>query len=139
MATQQSCIAYNSSVEDVLNKHDDLLGKLHVGTGCAFGKALIGMLGTAGDRDPVCIGNATITAESVQLSMQGNHLGITKDVYEAITDEEIKEVYWLGVLVRSSGQRHRDGQQRAQSGGHAACFVAILMKLAHGTVTRNPR
>jgi hypothetical protein len=47
------------------------------------------MLGTAGDRDPVCIGNATIRAENVQLAMAGNHLGITSEIYNAIGDEGI--------------------------------------------------
>jgi class 3 adenylate cyclase len=92
------CIACNSSVEDVLNsRHADLLGKLHVAIGCAFGKALVGMLGTKGDRDPVCIGKATMTAENIQLAMAGNHLGITKPVYESIGDDEIKcHLTWDG-------------------------------------------
>jgi class 3 adenylate cyclase len=87
------CIAYNSSVEDIMNAHHDILGKLHVGIGCSFGKALIGMLGVRGDRDPVCIGKATITAENVQLAMPGNHLGVTKNIYDSITDASIIEYF----------------------------------------------
>lgn len=88
------CIACNSSVEDVLNVHHaDLVGKLHVAIGCAFGKALVGMLGTKGDRDPVCIGKATMAAEDVQLAMAGNHVGLTKGIYDSITDEEIKRSF----------------------------------------------
>ena len=83
------CIALNSSVEDVLNKHHALLGPLHVAVGCAFGDALVGMLGTAGDRDPVVIGYATMDAEALQLQLTGNELGITTDVYESLTDELI--------------------------------------------------
>ena len=87
------CVAYSSSVEDVLSNHQDLLGKLSVAIGCAFGKILVGMLGVNGDRDPVCISNATITAENVQLRMAGNHTGLTKTVYESITDDSIKEAF----------------------------------------------
>jgi class 3 adenylate cyclase len=85
------CIAFNSSVEDVLNKHHALLGPLHVAIGCDFGDALVGMLGVAGDRDPVVIGHATLAAEELQLQVSGNHLGITPTVYDALTDQLITE------------------------------------------------
>jgi class 3 adenylate cyclase len=85
------CIAYNSSVEEVINEDHDILGKLHVAIGCDFGKALVGKLGVRGDRDPVCIGDATLRAEQLQLAMSGNHLAITKDVYDAITDDGIAQ------------------------------------------------
>jgi class 3 adenylate cyclase len=87
------CIAYNSSVEEVLNQNHDILGRLHVAIGCAFGDALVGMLGVNGDRDPVCIGHATLTAENLQLAMNGNQLGITKPVHEAISDEITAEQF----------------------------------------------
>ena len=83
------CIAYNSSVEEVINAHHDVLGKLHVAIGCAFGRALVGKLGVKGDRDPVCIGDATLHAEQLQLAMAGNHLAITEPLHNAITDEEV--------------------------------------------------
>ena len=87
------CIAFNSSVEDVLNKHHALLGPLHVAIGCDFGDALVGMLGVAGDRDPVVIGHATLFAEQLQLQLSGNHLGVTPTVYDAQTDELITEQF----------------------------------------------
>jgi class 3 adenylate cyclase len=87
------CIAFNSSVEDVLNKHHAVLGPLHVAIGCDFGDALVGMLGVAGDRDPVVIGHATLDAEQLQLQMSGNHLGITTTVYDAQSDELITEQF----------------------------------------------
>ena len=87
------CIAYNSSVEEVININHDILGKLHVAVGCAFGKALVGKLGIRGDRDPVCIGEATIEAEQLQLSMPGNHIAITGEVHDAITDEDIADQF----------------------------------------------
>lgn len=81
-------IAYNSSVEEVINAyHKDIVGKTHVAIGCAFGKALVGKLGTKGDMDPVCIGKATINAESLQLGVHGNTLAITACIHEAITDD----------------------------------------------------
>jgi len=85
------CIACNSSVEEVINANHDILGKFHVAIGCAFGKALVGKLGVKGDRDPVCIGDATVTAERIQLAMPGNHLGITEEIHEAISDEEVAD------------------------------------------------
>ncbi len=85
------CIAYNSSVEEVINVNHDILGKLHVAVGCAFGKALVGKLGVKGDRDPVCIGDATIEAEQLQLAMPGNHLAITEEIHDAITDDEVAD------------------------------------------------
>ncbi|MGA7236839.1 MAG: hypothetical protein WBY44_14225 [Bryobacteraceae bacterium] len=87
------CIAFNSSVEDVLNKHHALLGPLHVAIGCDFGDALVGMLGVAGDRDPVVIGHATLDAEELQVQMGGKHLGITPIVYDAQTDDLITEQF----------------------------------------------
>ncbi len=87
------CIAYNSSVEEVVNRYHDFLGKLHIGIGCAFGRALVGMLGTKGDRDPVCIGNATVTAEAIQLAVPGNRMGITKEMHEAIEDEDVADQF----------------------------------------------
>jgi class 3 adenylate cyclase len=87
------CTAYNSSVEAVINQHHDILGKLHVAIGCAFGHALVGMLGVSGDRDPVCIGHATLRAENVQLAMKGNQLGVIKPVYEAISDDIIADEF----------------------------------------------
>jgi class 3 adenylate cyclase len=87
------CIACNSSVEEVINQNHNILGKLHVAIGCAFGDALVGMLGVNGDRDPVCIGHATLTAENLQLAMTGNQMGITTGVYEAISDDIIAEQF----------------------------------------------
>jgi class 3 adenylate cyclase len=87
------CIAYNSSVEEVINAHHDVLGKLHVGIGCSFGKALVGMLGVKGDRDPVCIGASTINAENVQLAMKGNQLAVTEEIYNSITDDNINQKF----------------------------------------------
>lgn len=81
-------IAYNSSVEEVINvHHKDIVGKVHIATGSAFGKALVGKLGTKGDMDPVCIGKATIKAEDLQLGVHGNQLAITARMYETITDD----------------------------------------------------
>jgi class 3 adenylate cyclase len=87
------CIAYNSSVEEVINKNHDILGQLHVAIGCAFGKTLVGKLGVKGDRDPVCIGDATQHAEQLQLAMAGNHLAITEELHDAITDEEVADLF----------------------------------------------
>ncbi|MBL0158887.1 MAG: hypothetical protein IPP47_17530 [Bryobacterales bacterium] len=87
------CIAANSSVELVINEYHDILGKLHVAIGCAFGNSLVGKLGVKGDMDYLCIGDATSTAERLQLAMPGNHLGITRDVHSAITDDAIIECF----------------------------------------------
>lgn len=86
-------ISYNSSVEDILNKEHNLLGELHVGAGCDFGRALVGRLGVRGDLDCTCIGDATLNAERIQLSMKGNEIGINSEVYEAIKDESIKAMF----------------------------------------------
>jgi class 3 adenylate cyclase len=81
-------IAYNSSVEEVINvHHNDIVGKVHVAIGSAFGKALVGKLGVKGDMDPVCIGKATFNAETLQLGVHGNALAITSRMHEAITDD----------------------------------------------------
>jgi class 3 adenylate cyclase len=81
-------IAYNSSVEEVINAHHkNIVGKVHVAIGSAFGKALVGKLGTKGDMDPVCIGKATSSAENLQLGVHGNTLAITPRMHEAITDD----------------------------------------------------
>lgn len=93
------CIALNSSVEDVLNKNHALLGPLHVAIGCEFGDALVGMLGTAGDRDPAVIGCATMDAEALQLAMSGNELGITTDVYESLENELITEQFTQNTTI----------------------------------------
>jgi len=87
-------IAYNSSVEEVINlHHKDIVGTVHVAAGGAFGKALVGKLGTKGDMDPVCIGKATIKAENLQLGVHGNQLAITERMYEAITDDATAEQF----------------------------------------------
>jgi class 3 adenylate cyclase len=81
-------IACNSSVEEVINAHhNDIVGKVHVAIGSAFGKALVGKLGVKGDMDPVVIGKATINAENLQLGVLGNMLAITARMYDAITDD----------------------------------------------------
>ena len=76
-----------------LSQRDHILGKLHVAIGCAFGNALVGMLGVNGDRDPVVIGHATLRAETLQLVMNGNHLAITKPIHAAISEEIIAEQF----------------------------------------------
>lgn len=87
-------IAYNSSVEEVINAHHkDIVGKVHVAIGSAFGKALVGKLGAKGDMDPVCIGKATSNAESLQLGVHGNVLAITSRMYDAITDDTTVEAF----------------------------------------------
>lgn len=87
-------IAYNSSVEEVINEeHDDILGKIHVAIGCAYGKTLVGKLGTKGDMDPVVVGKSVVRAEDLQTSTVGNHLSITPKMFEAITDEELKHAF----------------------------------------------
>lgn len=89
-------IACNSSVEEVINiEHKDILGKIHVAIGCDMGKALIGKLGTKGDRDPVVISRAAITAEELQRDVAGNHLAITTTVYKALTDDAVKDQFTL--------------------------------------------
>lgn len=87
-------IAYNSSVEEVINAHHhDIVGKVHVAIGTAFGKALVGKLGVKGDMDPVCIGKATSNAETLQLGVHGNTLAITSRMYDAITDNTTAEAF----------------------------------------------
>jgi class 3 adenylate cyclase len=87
-------IAYNSSVEEVINEeHDDILGKIHVAIGCAYGKTLVGKLGTKGDMDPVVVGKAAVRAEDLQTKTVGNDLSITPKIFEAITDEEIRAAF----------------------------------------------
>lgn len=87
-------IAYNSSVEEVINNHHkDIVGKVHVAIGCAFGKVLVGKLGTKGDMDPVVIGKATINAENLQISVPGNTMAITARMHDAITDETIAAAF----------------------------------------------
>ena len=60
-----------------------------MGIRCAFGNTLVGMLGTNGDRDPVCIGDATIAGRRSQLAVLGNCMGITEKMQDAITDKDI--------------------------------------------------
>ena len=87
-------IAYNSSVEDVINEeHDDILGKIHIAIGCAYGKTLVGRLGTKADMDPVVISKAAVRAEDLQTSTAGNRLAVTTAMFNAITDEAIREVF----------------------------------------------
>jgi class 3 adenylate cyclase len=93
-AAVELAIAYNSSVEEVINAHhNDIIGKVQVAIGSAFGKALVGKLGTKGDMDPVCIGKATINAENLQLGVHGNTLAITSRMHEAITDDTTAEQF----------------------------------------------
>ena len=87
------CISYNTSVEELMNKEHNVLGELHVATGCDFGKALVGRLGVRGDLDASCLGDATAGAEHIQLDLKGNEIGIDPGVYEAIRDESIKAAF----------------------------------------------
>ena len=89
------CISYNSTVEEVLNVHHNVLGPLHVAIGCDYGKSLVSRLGVRGDLDSGCFGDATLTAETIQLQMKGKEIGITGKLHEAISDEAIRGSFSL--------------------------------------------
>jgi len=84
------CISHNSSVEEILNKDHAVLGELHVAIGCDFGKTLVCRSGVRGDLDSTCLGDAAFRAEEIQLQLTGNEIGISKTIYEALTDESIR-------------------------------------------------
>ena len=85
------CISYNSSVEEVLNVHHNVLGPLHVAIGCDYGKSLVSRLGVRGDLDSGCFGDAALAAESIQVQMKGKEIGITEQLYGAIADEAVRD------------------------------------------------
>lgn len=89
------CISYNSSVEEVLNVHHNILGAFHVAIGCDYGKSLVSRLGVRGDLDSACFGDAVLTAETIQLQMKGNEIGITEQLHKAISDEAIRDSFSL--------------------------------------------
>lgn len=88
-----AAISYNSSVEEVLNKHHAIFGPLHVAIGCAFGKTLVSRSGVRGDLDLTCLGRATQRAEEIQLTLKGNEMGITPDIFEAINVDAIRDAF----------------------------------------------
>lgn len=131
------CIGCNSSTEEVLNEYHDVLGKLHLGIGCAFSKTLVGMLGTKGDRDPVCIGEGPAAAETIQLTMPGNSMGIPQELRDAITAEEIakhfkwnKSVQWYAAegVTYSMIEEAADTQayRSAQTAGYTKAGSIII-------------
>jgi len=76
-----------------LNKQYNRFQDLHVAIGCDFGRTLLSRLGVRGDLDCACVGLGTLGAEALQLSMAGNQIGISADVYDTIDDDSIKSTF----------------------------------------------
>jgi class 3 adenylate cyclase len=90
-----ACVSYNSSVEEILNIEHNIVGKIHVAIGCAFGKTLVSRTGVRGDLDLTCLARTAQLAETMQTQMKGNETGITSDMYESISDETVKAMFSL--------------------------------------------
>jgi class 3 adenylate cyclase len=83
----------NSSMEEVLNEYHADLGKLHVAIGAAFGKTVAVRSGVRGDLDAGCLGKEVGRAERLQLRSPGGQITISKELYEVLDDEVIRQEF----------------------------------------------
>ena len=89
----QMCVSFNSSVEQVLNVHFRRFDPYHVSIGADFGKTVVVRSGAKGDMDIGCLGNAVLAAEQLQLVTKGGEMRISKTLYAAIADEELRNLF----------------------------------------------
>jgi class 3 adenylate cyclase len=87
------CISLNSSVEQVLNVECLVFEPYHVSIGAAYGKTVVVRSGVRGDLDASCFGDAVLDAESLQISSKGNEMRVSSAIFNAITDEELRNLF----------------------------------------------
>jgi class 3 adenylate cyclase len=89
----EMAISYNSSVEQVINANHKVFDKYHVAIGAAYGKTVVVRSGTRGDLDASCFGDSVLNAESLQLRSKGSEMRIAKDMFAAISEEAVRELF----------------------------------------------
>lgn len=86
-------IAIQSSMEHVLNERLGDRKNIHVAIGLAVGTVIVSRLGKKGEREVVCFGLPVTSAEELQLRSTGREIRLTKQMYDAITNETVQKQF----------------------------------------------
>jgi class 3 adenylate cyclase len=86
-------IALQSSMEHVLNEHFTSHKDIHLSVGLDVGKAFVTRLGKKDQRISICFGPEVSNAEKLQSSTAGRKIRITEEIYNQLTDDDIKDEF----------------------------------------------
>lgn len=88
----EAAVALQSSMELVIKKLLPQADDLGISVGVSIGTTLISKLGTRGDRDRICIGDAVEEAAAIQEGSAGGEIAIPSNIHEHL-DEELQKLF----------------------------------------------
>lgn len=86
-------LGVQSSMEHVLNQHLGDRKGIHLGVGVAIGQVLVTRLGTRGEREVVCLGQAVTAAGRLQTRSAGEETRVSAAIYEAAKEGTLKDKF----------------------------------------------
>jgi class 3 adenylate cyclase len=131
-----AAIGIQSSMHHVLRTKLPQRKDLHVAVGLDVGTVLVTRLGTKGKREVVCLGPKVDAAEDLQLAAASKQIRISKEIYDAITQQAVKDEFtesdgaYVATELTFPKIEEREATDRARAGTLVSKTMGATLAIA---------